>query len=81
MPGLRLLSFAIWVPPRRRPSLPAEAHTDPGGQACNHGVMSRFSTKEELLADATAARAKLEELLNTIPDSAKLDPIEAMRYE
>ena len=37
--------------------------------------MSRFSTKEELVADAIAARAKLEALLNTIPDSAKLDPI------
>ena len=37
--------------------------------------MSRFSTKEELLADAAAARAKLEGLLEEIPDAAKLHPI------
>ena len=37
--------------------------------------MSRFSTKDELLADAAAARAKLEALLEAIPDTCKLDPI------
>lgn len=37
--------------------------------------MSRFSTKEELLADATNAFTKLEALLDTIPDADKLDPI------
>ena len=37
--------------------------------------MSRFSTKDELLADAAAARAKLEALIEEIPDTCKLDPI------
>lgn len=37
--------------------------------------MSRFSTKEDLLADAAAARVKLEALLDEIPDTAKLEPI------
>ena len=37
--------------------------------------MSRFSTKEDLLADAAAARVKLEGLLDEIPDTAKLEPI------
>jgi len=37
--------------------------------------MSRFSTKEELLTDAAAARAKLERLLEEMPDAAKVHPI------
>ena len=37
--------------------------------------MSRFSTKEDLLADAAAARAKLDRLLDEIPGTAKLAPI------
>ena len=37
--------------------------------------MSRFSTKEDLLADAATARVKLEGLLDEIPDTAKLEPI------
>ena len=34
--------------------------------------MSRFATKEELLSDASAARTKLERLLFSMPDEAKL---------
>jgi hypothetical protein len=37
--------------------------------------MSRFSTKEELLTDAAAARTKLERLLEEMPDAAKVQPI------
>ena len=50
-------------------------HTASGAALWDHGDRSRFSTKEEILADASTARMKLEVLLEAIPAAAKPDPI------